>query len=278
MSSLRRLVHAFRDAPAWFRGTAFLVLMLGMFQAFAALGYLILSLPPRPSLVGPAVFCVIAIPIGLLATRLAAGSGDALRATGVIPGPGTASRFLQGTVIAAVIWGVNISVIAVGGGGLGFERVAETGLTAGVLTLMLMIAQSAMEEIAFRGYALTTLRERYGVWPAVLLTTIAFIAYHILGGQDVFSSVVGTGIGGLLFAMAALAGRGLALPIAVHGIFNYLNWAAGDKVKYGEGFYRTVVDEASMGRLQTVGLISYVTVLSLGALVLYLWYRRSERA
>lgn len=271
MSYIESSRAAFKAAPAWFRGTGFLVLMLIMFAMLGILAF------PFPGLSGPVAMSIVAIALGLLATRWVTGGGEAQAATGTVLVSGSLGRFALGAGIGIGLWLVHISVMVFVGGGLSFERVPEISLAWAGFALLLMWSLSAMEEVAFRGYALTTLRDAYGVWPAVAITTTAFIGYHILGGQDWVSSVVGTGLGGLVFAMAALASRGLALPIALHGSFNFMTWAAGDKPRYGEGLYRAVIEEGALERIQGVGAFSYITVLSLAALGFYLAYRVRRR-
>ncbi len=78
------------------------------------------------------------------------------------------------------------------------------------------LALSAMEEIGFRGYPLRTLVRGFGLWPAQGIVAVAFGLCHMAFGWPLGSILLGVVPSALLFGMAAIASRGLAIPIGLH--------------------------------------------------------------
>ena len=58
---------------------------------------------------------------------------------------------------------------------------------------------------------------------------IIFILEHILGGTPIGMSIIGVGLGGVLFSIAALKTKGLALPLR-HSFFLEL-WAMDSRIQ-----------------------------------------------
>jgi membrane protease YdiL (CAAX protease family) len=95
-----------------------------------------------------------------------------------------------------------------------------SGLVAALADLPLVLSLVLVEELLFRGYALRALRTLAGDRRAILLTAVAFGAYHVLGTKYwamglVFQFLM-PALGGLLFAWAAVRSGGLALPLGLH--------------------------------------------------------------
>jgi membrane protease YdiL (CAAX protease family) len=59
--------------------------------------------------------------------------------------------------------------------------------------------------------------------------------------------------------MAAIATRGLALPIGMHAAWNFGDWMLGGKDS--PGLWKAVVDEGYQGRDQLVRTIAYLAVM-----------------
>jgi hypothetical protein len=77
---------------------------------------------------------------------------------------------------------------------------------------------AALEELAFRGYPLLRLRERYGSFRAVLAVALAFGILHLPGmyGADALKMVVTTGLSSIVFSIAYLGSRTLWVAIGLH--------------------------------------------------------------
>jgi membrane protease YdiL (CAAX protease family) len=137
---------------------------------------------------------------------------------------------------------------------------------------VLFLALSAYEEIGFRGYPLVRLLPSFGIWPTLLLIAPMFALYHVAMGWALAQAVVGTGVGSLLFGMAAIAARrGLAFPIGVHAGWNFTTWC----LTSGIGPWKMAFPSALAHRVQTVGMVAYVVCMLFGTILLWLWAQRA---
>ncbi len=81
-----------------------------------------------------------------------------------------------------------------------------------------------VQEFAFRGYPFQTLNSHYGAWKAQLIIAIPFGLMHVnstMDMQTILMAMLTTGLGSVLFGMAYLYTRNLALPIGLHVGWNY---------------------------------------------------------
>jgi hypothetical protein len=108
---------------------------------------------------------------------------------------------------------------------------AGLGLTAGIT-----------EELLFRGFLIAYLAVWVGLWPAVLLSSVAFGAGHVY--QAGLRSALQTGIAGLVFGtLYALAGQ-LWAPMILHAAVDLgTGWAARRAAHP-----RDAVDDGARGR------------------------------
>jgi membrane protease YdiL (CAAX protease family) len=136
----------------------------------------------------------------------------------------------------------------------------------------LFLALAAYEEIGFRGYPLARLLPSFGIWPTLLLIAPMFALYHLAMGWPLVQAAAGTGVGSLLFGMAAVAAkRGLAFPVGVHAGWNFTTWCLSS----GSGPWKMTFPSYLSHRVQTVGMIVYVTCMLAGTVILWLWTRRT---
>ena len=142
-----------------------------------------------------------------------------------------------------------------------------------IVTTFLLLA--TREELAFRGYPLGKLALDLNPWAAQLIVAALFAIEHVVGGATWSDAVFGAGMGSLVFGMAALATKGLALPIGIHAAYNIADWARGGKG--GDGLWRAVVAPGSEQTAQFVGMASYVAVMAIALLALWMTGRRIER-
>ena len=94
------------------------------------------------------------------------------------------------------------------------------GFVAAGISLATMGGMVLVEELLFRGVGLRYLRALFGDTAAIVLSALAFGAYHVIGSS---TWAMGTAFiflmsvaGGLLFGWAAVRSGGLALPIGLH--------------------------------------------------------------
>jgi membrane protease YdiL (CAAX protease family) len=137
---------------------------------------------------------------------------------------------------------------------------------------LLYLLLAGFEEIAFRGYPLARLLPNFGIWPTLFLIAPIFVLYHLAMGWPLLQAAIGTGIGSLLFGMAAIAARqGLAFPIGVHAGWNFATWSLNS----GDGPWRMTFPTRLVSRAQTVGMILYVIFMLVGTAMLWTWTKTS---
>lgn len=97
-----------------------------------------------------------------------------------------------------------------------------------MLGTMLVLFQTASEEIFFRGWFQRILCERKGLIIGVIGSSLAFAATHIIGGARDPLSLLNLFLGGLFFGLLAVRTGGLAAPIAAH-----FGWNWGEQILLG---------------------------------------------
>jgi membrane protease YdiL (CAAX protease family) len=152
-------------------------------------------------------------------------------------------------------------------------RAPASGLPAMLLALAGYLALACREELAFRGYPLRLLDRRFGLWFAQIFVAVVFAAEHRLGGMTEMRAISGSAMGSLLFGMAALTTRGLAVPLGVHAAWNFGQWALG--LRGGTALWRPVVSDGLQHRFDIAGSIIYLAIFGSATLALWLWRGRT---
>ncbi len=188
---------------------------------------------------------------------------------------GSFGRFILGFGFGLFLIASHILLLWWFGGQVSFQRVAEVRPSAFVAAMGSFIPLAAMEELGFRGFPLQRLRSTYGLWLAQALVALAFAAYHVVGGFPWVSALLGTGMGSVMFGMAAIATRGLAVPVGLHAAWNLGGWAVGEK--QDPGYWKIVVDESSRTSAEIAGTLGYFGVTATATLGFWLLHRHRSR-
>lgn len=85
---------------------------------------------------------------------------------------------------------------------------------------LIYVLLAARETLAFHGYPLRRLNERWGYWPAQLTVALLFAIEHKVAGWSWMTAFVGSLCGSLLFGATALATRGIAASMGLHAAWN----------------------------------------------------------
>ena len=186
----------------------------------------------------------------------------------------TLTRFIIGFVIGLALTGIlmlGMAYIA------GLELVLNESLniTDFLLWTSALIPLAFMEEIAFRGYPLELLKRSTGIRISLLITTVLFALYHVANGWSVGASFLGPGIWGLVFGMAAIYSKGIAMPTGLHYAANLTQTALG----MGKGFTSiwTLQETAhTSDNLNFIGLLAQLTLL-IAVIVCIEWYIRRRK-
>ncbi len=84
-----------------------------------------------------------------------------------------------------------------------------------------------MEELAFRAYPLSILKDKLGNRNAIITTSILFGAYHMANGWTLQNAFLGAAVWGIIFGLAAIYSKGIALPTGLHYTVNVTTAAFG---------------------------------------------------
>ena len=186
--------------------------------------------------------------------------------------PGTGLRFLIGLAFGTILIGVQTAIMLAGG----VKWVSATPSPDTLLPILGFLLLATREELAFRGYPLRLLTSRTNQWFALLVISCLFVVEHRLGGADWSDALFGSGLGALVFGMAALVTRGLALPIGLHAAWNIGDWMRGGK---GDGgMWRMVIDPGDVTHANQVEWASYAAAMFGAFLTLVLWQRAHRTA
>ena len=163
---------------------------------------------------------------GGLAAELVPDLGGAMIAAGVIVWLGwTREVLFEPRRTRAWVVTVPLALIAASLVAVDWSRLASVGVRL-VLTLAgATLSTGLSEELLFRGITLKAMRDRYRELPAALLGSVLFGATHlinaiVIGSGAVPQALLATGMGYLLYLTRRVSG-GLALPIAVHALYDF---------------------------------------------------------
>ncbi len=88
-------------------------------------------------------------------------------------------------------------------------------------SLLFFIIAGANEEVIFRGYLISNLREGMGGVAAVLISSLVFGVFHALNPNVSLLAIVNIALAGVVFAYAYLLSGNLWLPITFHLSWNF---------------------------------------------------------
>lgn len=182
-------------------------------------------------------------------------------------------RFGAGALLGLLLIAVQTAIMGFAGG---VHWMPGSPSPAPLFPILGYLLLATREELAFRGYPLRLLAFELRPWIAQIIVAAMFIIEHKLGGATWENAVLGAGLGSLVFGMAALATKGLALPIGIHAAWNIGDWARGGK---GDGgLWHRVIEPGSVGYADRVAIGSYVAVMLCALVALWWVQRRSQNA
>jgi membrane protease YdiL (CAAX protease family) len=196
-----------------------------------------------------------------------------LRDVGVVPGKASIQRFVAGYVIG-LLMAVIQAVVVIGFGHLRFTLVPNISVGQILLPFLLYLFVACREELTFRSYSLRILDYSFSSLFALLFITAVFILEHVVAGMTWKMAIIGPGLGGILFGVAALKTRGLALPLGLHSAWNFGQWIAGFKNK--PGVWNAVVETGHERQTQNISLAAFSLVMLLAITGIVLFYNRKS--
>ena len=146
--------------------------------------------------------------------------------------------------ISKTVWhlsiGLIIGAVIVGGmlcalfsfTNLAIQRVESQALVPFILASLVFIPLALMEEILFRGYPFFRFSQLINIRWTILITATLFALYHFDGSSSIGSLLIGPGIWGVAFGVAAYVSKSIAVPLGIHISANVLQALFGLKDKY----------------------------------------------
>lgn len=202
---------------------------------------------------------------------------DALRLNdvGAMPGRRSLHRIAFGFLLGSALVAVH-SLIVSAAGHMHWVRTPGARADRAVLIAVGYLCLAAREELAFHGYPLRRLQQLSGVWRAQVVIALVFALEHVIGGWSYAQALWGAAVGSLLFGMASIATRGLAVPIGIHAAWNFGDWMRGNRTM--PGLWRPDVAKGFEDRVSLAGIFAYVAVMALATLGFWYWHRSRQAA
>lgn len=196
-----------------------------------------------------------------------------LNDVGIVPGKKSTSRFSIGFCIGLIIAIMQV-MIALSFGHFQLNLVPEITMVEIVLLLILYILAGFREELVFRSYSLRSLS--YSLTPllAMVIITAIFSIEHLVSGNTWQNAILGSGTGAVLFGLAALKTKGLALPLGLHIAFNFGNWALGFKGR--PGIWEVIVEKGYDAYVNNIGMAAYLFVMGLAIIGVCVFYKKEK--
>lgn len=175
----------------------------------------------------------------------------------------TLLNFFKGLTIGAAAY-ATIILILVLFGGLQIQKNPEAPSLWTAFLYLAIVPAAFMEEIAFRSYPFIKLNQAFGLRITQAMVVIAFALYHIPLGWSILSAFLGPGIWALVFGIAAVQSKGIALPTGIHVGLNLIQSIFGLS-KGIESFWLASQDENTSSFI--TNLVTRMLVLLAGILL-----------
>jgi membrane protease YdiL (CAAX protease family) len=196
--------------------------------------------------------------------------GLRLEDVGAAIGKKSLPRFFAGFLLGLFLVVLHVSIE--GFAGLRWVRAGGVGFLDIAMMLITYILLACREELAFHGYPLRRLNSLFGLWSSQIIVAVVFALEHVAGGSSWTQAIFGAGVGSLLFGMASLATRGLAVPIGLHAAWNLGDWLHGGK--NSGGLWRPVALAVNPDIVDRAAMIGYVVVMIAATFAFWWWQRR----
>ena len=208
-----------------------LVKSLGFWVLFLALLFLVGSFlsPMFPAEAERYVYGVFGSLSALLVTWLfLRREGKTFSDYGLVWEKGTFLRFVKGFLLGTLIFLVILLVLCQGGA-LHLEKTSTAWNPMAIAGYLAIIPMALMEEITFRGYPFLNLNKVLGLRLTQAVAALAFGLYHIATGWNIQIAFLGPGVWALVFGLAAIWSKGIALPTGIHVALNWIQQLVGMK-------------------------------------------------
>ena len=204
--------------------------------------------------------------------------GKTLRDIGFSFSKNTPINFLKGLMIGCLV-AITMFAIILTLSELQISFNEDANIPSVLIWLLAFFPLAYMEEVIFRGYAFTKLIELGGIWPAQILMALLFTWYHDFTGATFWVQLLGPGVWVLIYGVALIWSKGIALPTGLHMGLNIILALVSQKDNR-EGLwyldYKTENTQDLILDSETISLIMQICVLVTG-IVLTEYFRRKYR-
>ncbi len=187
-------------------------------------------------------------------------------------GKRTLINFFKGLIIGAAAYAIIILILVLFGG-LQIQKNPEAPSLWTSLLYVVIVPAAFMEEIAFRSYPFIKLTKAFGLRLSQVIVGITFAVYHIPIGWSVLSAFLGPGIWALVFGIAAVRSKGIALPTGIHVGLNLIQSIFG--LSKGIESYWLASQDENISSF-TADLATRILVLLAGILSTEYYIRRTS--
>ena len=239
-------------------------LLLGM------LFFFLLSVVSLPIIVSKFVFAVIAIvSLYYMSKAFLRFENISLTVVNLLPNRGTLIRLGFGLMIGTIIVGAMLIALFTLTD-LGIERIKTQAMLPFLFASLVIVPLALMEELLFRGYAFFRLSQILNIRWVLLITAVLFALYHYNGSQNIGTLLLGPGIWGVAFGVAAYLSNSIAVPLGIHISANFLQALFGLKPHFISLW--SVIDNTSSTitsiNPENLGLIMQLLVLIISIVAL----------
>ncbi|WP_422082388.1 CPBP family intramembrane glutamic endopeptidase [Ulvibacterium sp.] len=196
-----------------------------------------------------------------------------LNDVGIVPGKKSASRFSIGFGVG-LLMAVTQAMIVLSFGHFQLKLVPEITMAEIGLPLLLYVLAGSREELVFRSYSLRSLSYSLTPFLALVIMTTIFSLEHLVSGNTWQNAIIGAGTGGILFGLAALKTKGLALPLGLHIAWNFGQWSLGFKGR--PGIWEAIVEKGYESQVENIGLTAFLFVMSLAIAGVCIVYKKEK--
>ena len=192
------------------------------------------------------------------------------RDVGLVWTRGTLARFFTGVVIAGIIFTLMLGALLVFTALQITRRGYAVDYVGAFLIFLPLVPLAWMEELAFRGYTFRRLDEGLSLWPAQVITAVAFAVYHVLGDWTWTGAFVGPFVWSFVFGLAAFYTRGIAMPLGIHLTLNIAQRLTGmnkTDASLWELSYPPEATQTLITHTDDVGLGLHILVFAIAVIV-----------
>jgi len=86
-------------------------------------------------------------------------------------------------------------------------------------------------------------------------------------------AILGSGTGAILFGIAAIKTKGIALSAGIHTAWNFVQWGAGSK--NDSGVLHVIVEKGYESKVEQAGLVYYLIIM--WAAIAFIWWLYSRK-